>query len=128
MPISLSVDFTMPGIQQVTRVLQKLDALWKSELSDGLKIGFFRTMVLLYGLMAWTLTQSRPAYPKMLLSALHTFCVRIFQILTGLFCGCATINQNRKVSKDNFSLIYLVHKVCELIISIIWTHYKIGTL
>ena len=41
--------------------LHKIDTVWKLELSDGLKIGFFRAtikMVLLYGSMAWTLTQS----------------------------------------------------------------------
>ena len=40
--------------------LHKLDTIWKSELSDGLKIGFFRAMVeavLLYGFTTWTSTQ-----------------------------------------------------------------------
>ena len=40
--------------------LHKLDTVWKSEHSDGLKIAFFRAMVetvLLYGSTAWTLTQ-----------------------------------------------------------------------
>ena len=38
-----------------------MDTIWKSELSDGVKIGFFRAAVetvLLYGSTAWTLTQS----------------------------------------------------------------------
>ena len=40
--------------------IHKLDIIWKLELSDCLKIGFFRATVetvLLYGLPAWTLTQ-----------------------------------------------------------------------
>ena len=54
--------------------LHKLDTVWKSELSDGLRIGFFRATVetvFLYGSTAWTLTQSLDkkldgAYTKML--------------------------------------------------------------
>ena len=54
--------------------LHKLDTIWKSELSDCLKTGFFRATVetvLLYGSTAWTLTQSLDkkldrAYAKML--------------------------------------------------------------
>ena len=41
--------------------LHKLDTIWKSKLSGGLKIGFFRATVetvLLYGSTAWALTQS----------------------------------------------------------------------
>ena len=41
--------------------LHKLDTIWKSELSDGLKIGLFRATVetvLLYGSTDWTLTKS----------------------------------------------------------------------
>ena len=44
-------------IGKVWSALQKLDTVWKSELSDGLKIGFFRAMVelvLLYESTAWT--------------------------------------------------------------------------
>ena len=54
--------------------LKYSDIIWKSELSDGLEIGFFRETVeslLLYGLTAWTLTQFLNkkldgAYTKML--------------------------------------------------------------
>ena len=41
--------------------LQNLYTIWTSMLSDGLKVGFFRATVetvLMYGSMAWTLTQS----------------------------------------------------------------------
>ena len=54
--------------------LHKLDTIWKSELSGGLKIRLFRATVetaLLYGSTAWTLTQSLDkkldgAYTKLL--------------------------------------------------------------
>ena len=42
-----------------------------------------------------------------------------------LFCGCTT-TQNRKVSMDNFSIIYLVRKVCELTCSILQTQHKLA--
>ena len=41
--------------------LHTLDIIWKSEVSDGVKIGIFRAMIemiLLYRSTAWTLTQS----------------------------------------------------------------------
>ena len=49
-------------IKKVWSALNKFNTIWKSELSDGLKIGFFRAtieMVLLYGSTARTLTGSR---------------------------------------------------------------------
>ena len=42
--------------------------------------------------------------------------------------GAPPINQNKKVSKDNFPTISLVRTVCELTFSIIQTHNKTGTL
>ena len=59
----------------------------------------------------------------MLLSVLQKACVRILRFLTGsFFAVIQPIYQNRKVSKDNFSIIYLVHKMCELPFSTIQTH------
>ena len=58
---------------RIGKAWSAFDTIWKFELSDGLKIGFFRAMVemVLYGSTAWTLTQSLDkkldgAYTKML--------------------------------------------------------------
>ena len=44
------------------------------------------------------------------------------------FVDAPQINQNKTVSKDNFSTIHLVRTVCEFKCSIIQTHYRTGTL
>ena len=72
---------------------------------------------------------NRPAYPQIPLSVLQISFDRIFTFLTGYFPPRCTTNQsNENVSKVNFSIIHLVRTVCELTFSIIWTHYKTGTL
>ena len=72
----------------------------------------------------------RPAYPKILLSVLQTACVCIFRFLTGFLFYGYTTNQSKqkKVSKDNFSIIHLIRTVCELTLSTMQTHYRTGTL
>ena len=44
------------------------------------------------------------------------------------FADAPPINQDKKVSKDNFSIMYLLRTVCELTFSIKQMHYKTGTL
>ena len=46
----------------------------------------------------------------------------------GFFADAPPINQDKKVSKENFSIIYLLRTVCELTFSIKQMHYKTGTL
>ena len=73
-----------------------------------------------------------PAYPKTLLSVLQTACVIIFIFLARFFLfvffADALIDQNKKVSKDNFSIIHLVRTVRKHTFSIIQMHYKTATL
>ena len=82
----------------------------------------------------------RPAYPKILPSILQMACVHTFRFM-GVFGGffalffcflwmhhVPSINQNKKVSKDNFSIVHLVKTAYELAFSMIQTHYKINTL
>ena len=98
-----------------------------------------------------TVSFPRPAYPKIHLSGIQTVWVRIFIFMIGLFslfcvfvlfsflfvcfgffcfffADAPLINQDKKVSKDNFSIIYLLRTVCELTFSIKQMHYKTGTL
>ena len=85
-----------------------------------------------------TVSFPRPIYPKIRLSVLQTVCVRIFRFMIGLFslfclvllyfADVSPISQDKKVSKGNFSIIYLSRTVCELTFSIKQTHYKTGTL
>ena len=42
-------------------------------------------------------------------------------------CGCTTNQSRQKVSKDNFSIIYLLRTACKLTFSIKQMHYKTGT-
>ena len=86
----------------------------------------------------YPLTFPRPAYPKIHLSVLQTVCVRIFRFMIGLFslfclvllffADVPPIRQDKKVSKGNFSIIYLSRTVCELTFSMKQPHYKTGTL
>ena len=79
-----------------------------------------------------TVSFPRPAYPKIHLSVLQTVCVRIFRFMIGLFslfclallffADVPPIRQDKKVSKGNFSFIYLSRTVCELTFSIKQTH------
>ena len=91
---------------------------------------------------------SQTCYPKIHLSVLQTVCVRIFRVIIGLcswfcfaFCFCLFVCflgvfwrmhhhsvKTKKVSKDNFSIIYLLRTVCELTFSIKQMHYITGTL
>ena len=88
-----------------------------------------------------TVSFSRPAYPQIHLSVLQTVCVfsdlwsdylvcfvLLFVCLFVFFCGWPPINHDKKVSKDNFSIIYLSRTVCELTFSIKQMHCKTGTL
>ena len=82
---------------------------------------------------------SQACYPKIHLSVLQTVCVCIFRFIIGLFSffflfcfasffsDAPPFNQDKKVSKDNFSIIYLLRTVCELTFSIKQMHYKTGT-
>ena len=66
----------------------------------------------------------RPAYPKIRLSVLQIAYVHIFWIsppsprwiflADAASCQAPPINQNKKMSKDKFSIMYLVRTVCEL--------------
>ena len=74
-----------------------------------------------------TVSFPRPAYPKIHPSVLQTVCVRIFRFMIGLFslfclilvffffffffADAPTINQNKKVSKDYFSIISFKNSV-----------------
>ena len=67
-------------------------------------------------LSSWAteMQKNRPAYPKILLSVLQTACVRMFdQIKSDFFSFLfflqmhQSINQNKKVLKDNFPIIIL---------------------
>ena len=92
---------------------------------------------------------SQTCYPKIHLSELQTVCVCIFRVIIGLFswfcflflfvclvcfvfCFFADAppfyQDKKKVSKDNFSIIYLLRTVCELTFSIKQMHYITGTL
>ena len=73
-------------------------------------------------------TVCRPAYPTMLLSVLQTASVCTFAFLTPFFVDAQSVNQKRKVSKDNFSIIYFATKVCQLTFPMTQTHYETGTL
>ena len=48
--------------------------------------------------------------------------------LVSFLADAPPINQNKKMSKDNFSVIYLLRRVSELTFSIIQKHYKSDTL
>ena len=50
------------------------------------------------------------------------------EFLTTFFADAPPINQDKRVSKDTFSVIHLVKRVCELPFSIIQTHCRTGTL
>ena len=60
------------------------------------------------------------------LFCLVPFCF-LFCFVVGFFADAPPINQDKKVSKDNFSIIYLLRTVCKLTFSIKQMHYKTVT-
>ena len=77
---------------------------------------------------------NRSAFPKILLSVLHTACVPTSRFLAGFFGGAGGKKgggglhhqsiKTKTVSKDDFSFIQLVRTVSEPTFSMIQMHYK----